>query len=154
MESQTMPPDELTQRCGVDGDSMGPRTDPCGTPYINSCSSDVDFLVWTVWVWPVKHDWNQFKTVSWVPNDYTRVWSKWRWSVVSNAALRSRRTSKILEASLRAASQLPCYAICPKQAVMAAKKYQVFFKMGLKVDDLAIVYNDRNSILIGTILQS
>ena len=27
---------------------MGPRTDPCGTPYLNSCGSDVDFLIWTI----------------------------------------------------------------------------------------------------------
>ena len=72
---------------------MGPRTDPCGTPHFNSCSSDVDFLIWTVWVRPVRYGWNQSKTFPLIPNDDSSVWSKRWWSIVSNAALRSRRTS-------------------------------------------------------------
>ena len=70
---------------------MGPRTDPCGTPYFNSCGSDVDFLIWTVWVRPVRYDWNQSKTLPLIPNDDSSVWSKRWWLIVSNAALRSSR---------------------------------------------------------------
>ena len=69
---------------------MAPRTDPCGTPYFNSCGSVVDFLIWTVWVRPVRYDWNRSKTL---PNDDSNEWSKRWWSIVSNAALRSSRTS-------------------------------------------------------------
>ena len=72
---------------------MGPRTDPCGTPYFNSCGSDVDFLIWTVWVRPVRYDWNQSKTLPLIPNDDSSVWSKRWWSIVSNAALRSKLLS-------------------------------------------------------------
>ena len=63
------------------------------TPYFNSCGSDVDLLVWIVWVRPVKYDWNQSKTLRRIPNDDSYVWSK-RWRpIVSNAPLRLSRTS-------------------------------------------------------------
>ena len=59
--------------------SMGPKTDPFGTLYFNSCGSDFDFLIWTVWVWPVWCDWNLSKTLPRMPNDDSSVWSKRLW---------------------------------------------------------------------------
>ena len=52
---------------------IGPRTDPCGIPYFNSCGSDVDLLIWTVWVQPVRYYWNQSKTLPLIPNDEVGV---------------------------------------------------------------------------------
>ena len=49
--------------------SMGPRTDPCGTPYFNSWGSDVHVLMWTFWVRPVEYDRSHSKTFPWNPND-------------------------------------------------------------------------------------
>ena len=71
----------------------GPERTPVAHLYFNSCGSDVDFLIWTVWVRPVRYDWNQSKTLPLIPNDDSSVWSKRWWSIASNAALRSSRTS-------------------------------------------------------------
>ena len=71
--------------------SMGPSTEPCGTPNSNGVRSDLIPSIITKKWRPVKYDENHFNTVPDNPNDNDRRCNIMWWSRVSNAADRFRR---------------------------------------------------------------
>ncbi len=67
--------------------NIGARIDPCWTPQ-ERCAAEKDtenFLL-------VKKDWNQFKTVPWMPTRFSSREIRIVWSTISKAELRSKRT--------------------------------------------------------------
>ena len=66
--------------------SIGPRTDPCGTPHKTAEASEVDMPQRTDWMRPLRYDVNHSSTLSPIPYDVFRRRNKVSWSTVSNAA--------------------------------------------------------------------
>jgi len=72
---------------------MGPKTDPCGTLQSTDCGSDCCALTQTLSVLSRRYDLHQSNAASLTSKRWLRMRRSVWWSTVSNAALRSRRTS-------------------------------------------------------------
>lgn len=70
---------------------MGPRTDPWGTPQVTVCEFEVEWPMEMYSVRFVRYDWNQLRAVPVRPMVEWSRCSRMLWSIVSNAADRSRR---------------------------------------------------------------
>ena len=68
----------------------GPRTEPWGTPQESLTGSDCTLLTDTFWNRSYRYDLNQAKAVLWIPNVYSRRVRRMVWSIMSEAAERSR----------------------------------------------------------------
>ena len=75
--------------------SRGPRTDPCGTPDTQQEGSDETDPMHTVWVRLVRYDVSQARAVPLTPKLVERRERSVEWSMVSNAALRSKETRRV-----------------------------------------------------------
>jgi hypothetical protein len=78
--------------------SLGPSTEPCGTPNYSGLLLDSLPLIDTDWYRPCKYEENQFKQILWYDKLYSAVLvvlsrsKRIAWSMVSNAAERSNIT--------------------------------------------------------------
>ena len=73
--------------------SRGPKTDPCGTPYFTGITSDGTSFRSTKWYRSDRYDLNHFNACPWIPIWFCRRSMRLLWSMVSNVALRSSKTS-------------------------------------------------------------
>ena len=79
---------------------IGPSTEPWGTPWLTLvCEEDSSFTR-TNWNLSDKYDLNQPKAVPLIPITCSSLCNRTLWSIVSNAALRSNRTSNRTSCSL------------------------------------------------------
>jgi hypothetical protein len=75
--------------------SMGPRTDPWGTPYFSSVGEDTCSFTFTLRVRFIRYEENQVSTSPWRPNQIESRSRSMLWSIVSNAAERSSMHSPV-----------------------------------------------------------
>ena len=84
--------------------TVGPRTDPCGTPRSKERREDRQLLTLTNCVRDVKYDFSHESTVALIPNPVDSLDNKMEWSTVSKAAdksSRSRITELLLSIAVR-----------------------------------------------------
>lgn len=82
----------------------GQRTDPWGTPVDSGASKDTLLLIFTARVRPLRYDCIHESAVSVNPTSLCSLSNKREWSLVWNAALRSRRTRSMASPSSRTSS--------------------------------------------------
>ena len=70
---------------------IGPSTEPRGTPYNKEDGSDSRPRSETICFLPLRYDPKNTRALSRIPKTYLKRFSSRSWSIVSNAALRSRR---------------------------------------------------------------
>ena len=71
--------------------SIGPNTDPCGTPHISATIVDLASSRRTYYDRPSRYDWNHWSATSWIPKDTCRRCSKISWWTLSKAAVKSSK---------------------------------------------------------------
>ena len=88
--------------------TIGPSTDPWGTPHTNDVGFDWVPLIRTDCDLPDKYDLNQFKAVPQIPSPDLSVSRSTSWSTVSKAALKSSIISNTLLLSSMALNMSSC----------------------------------------------
>ena len=83
--------------------SRGPRMDPWGTPHVSGVEDEDQLPIVTEKLLSSRYELSQFKTVPDSPTQCSSQWRRMAWSTVSNAALRSSKTSTdaLCESELR-----------------------------------------------------
>ena len=76
---------------------VGPNTEPCGTPHLTLWVADLAPPMATYSVRFVRYEVNQFRAESEMPMVECRRWRRMLWSMVSKAAVRSRRIRSDVE---------------------------------------------------------
>ena len=73
--------------------SIGPSTEPCGTPKRSKSPSDIAVPILTDWERLVMYDFIHSSTVPVMPNFISSTVNSFSWSMVSNAADKSRSSN-------------------------------------------------------------